>query len=337
MNPTKLVIGSLLTFALVTGARPFAPAVASAQTPATFEFKLADDSNPGETLSDVGQWFADEVTKQSRGRITIKHFTSSTLGGGSSVVQGARGGWIDISAEGMSYYISILPELGAFTVPYMFSNPDQARRAANSAAGQAMLADLKSKGLVALGIGTNGWIDILTRNKAIQTPADFKGLRLRTLPSAVDVATMKALGAEAVNLETSQVYVSLQQGLVDGAEVTLHLTAGAKLYEVTKNYNMTHQSWLPFVMAMNLDQFNKLPPDLQKLMTRIATEAVARSWPEEEKEDSGYQQKLKADGLLFSTYSPADIAAFRAVTEPLYPTFGVSIGQDNLNAIMKTR
>lgn len=339
LNPLKLVLGCLLTLALAAGARPFAPfgpSAVSAQGQ-VYSFKIADDSNPGETLSDVGQWFADEITKQSNGRIVVKHFTSSTLGAGSNIVQGARGGWVDISLEGMSYYNSFLPELGAFTVPYMFDNADQARKVANSKIGQALLAHLRTKQLEPLGIGTNGWIDIITRAREIKKPADFKGLRLRTLPSAVDVATIKALGGEPVNLEMSQTYVSLQQGLVDGAEVTLHLTAGAKLFEVTKNYNMLHQAWLPFVMAMNLASYSKLPPDLQKLMSKVATEAIARSWAEEEREDTAYEAKLRSGGMIFTTYSPAEEQAFRSLALALYPTFGKTIGEENLNAVMKAR
>lgn len=337
MKLAKFVVAALAVLMLAGGGNPFGARPSEAQSTATFNFKIADDSNPGETLSDVGQWFADEVTKRSNGRVTIKHFTSSTLGSGSAIVQGARAGWMDISDEGMSYYISIVPELAAFTLPYMFESPDQARRAANSAAGRALLAKLRDKGLVGLGVGTNGWIDVITRNKPIKSPADFAGLRLRTLPSAVDVATMKALGAEPVNLESSQIYVSLQQGLVDGAEVTFHLTSGAKLYEVTKNYNLTHQAWLPFVMAMNAATFDKMPPDLQQLVSKVAQEAVNRSWAEELREDALYEQKLRQGGMVFTTYSKKEEDAFQAITRPLYASFAKTIGEDNLKGIAAAR
>jgi TRAP-type transport system periplasmic protein len=298
-----------------------------------FEFRLADDSNAGETLSDVAQWFADQVTKRSNGRVTITHFTSSTLGTGSALIQGVKNGSIDMINLGASFYVQLYKPLGVLGVPFLFENDGAAKKAAESATASKLLAGLGDKGLNGLALGSNGWIDIITHDKAVKQLSDLKGMRIRALPSQIDIKTLTAFGAVPVHLESKQLYLALRQGTVDGVEATLHLAAKAKLAEVAKYVTLTRQSWLPMIMSMNMAQYKKLPPDLQALVSKTATEAMAMSWAEEQREEVKYDKALKDEGMTVIKLAPKAAAEFHAAAKAVYPGFASIVGADNLKAM----
>lgn len=315
--------------ALVIGA--MVPGISTLRAADHFEFRLADDSIPGETMSDVAQWFADQVTARSNGRLTIKHFSNSTLGTGSALVQGVQNGSIDMINEGASFYVQIDKRLGVLGLPFIFPNDDAAQRAAASPAAAKLLTGLDSKGIKALAIGSNGWIDLATRDKPVRTMADLKGLRLRALPSQIDIRTLTALGAVPVHLESSQLYLAVRQGTVDGIEATLHLIYKSKMPEVAKYVTVFRQSWLPMIFSVNTAQYNSLPSDLQTVLSKTAVEAMGRSWDEEKSEDIKYEDQLQKAGMQIIKLDPQALTELQKTAKMLYPEFGEVVGKENLD------
>lgn len=316
--------------ALVFGA--MLPATTAVRAADHFEFRLADDSIPGETMADIAQWFADQVTARSNGRLTIKHFSNSTLGTGSALVQGVQNGSIDMINEGASFYVQIDKRLGVLGLPFLFDTDEAAQKAAASPAAEKLLAGLDSTGIKALAIGSNGWIDMATRDKAVRTLADLKGLRLRALPSQIDIRTLTAFGAVPVHLESSQLYLAVRQGTVDGIEATLHLIYKSRMPEVAKYVTLFRQSWLPMIFSVNTAQYNSLPPDLQQLLSKTAVEAMGRSWDEEKSEDIKYEEQLQKAGMDLIKLDSKELAEFRETAKAIYPEFGGIVGKENLAA-----
>jgi len=314
-------------------------AIASAQTQAPvtpeFTFKCADDSYPGQTLSDTTGIWADEINKRSHGRIHVDHFTSATLGSSVTLIQQLRLGAIEMVGSTVPNLAGIDGHLAAFTMPFLFEDANVARKAANGATAVALLGELEAQGIKGLNLGTNGFQVLTMRDKAILTPADLKGLRIRSLPSKIDTAAISALGANPTPIVYAQLYLALQNGTVDGTESSLSAVGAIKAYEVAKYISLTYHAWLPQIFIMNLKAFQSLPPDLQKVVTDSARYAADLSWQREEIAATKLVQDYTSRGMKINTI--ANRAAFRDLMRPVYDQMGPDIGTDTLAKLRQGR
>jgi TRAP-type C4-dicarboxylate transport system substrate-binding protein len=118
--------------------------------------------------------------------------------------------------------------------------------------------------------------NISTRNKLLRTPADMKGLKLRTYSSPVDMTLFRAWGANPTVVDFAQLYSAVQQGVVDGSSgSTLAAYAAIKLYEVTKYYLVLPFKCFMMPLHMNAKKYNSLTPAQQSVLHEAAKEAMA--------------------------------------------------------------
>ena len=318
---------------ILAGSVLVSPAFAADATTPEFTFRMADDSNPGQTLSETtGRW-SDEINAQSHGRIHVQHFTSATLGDALALIQGVQNGTVDMIGTTVPNLAGVEKGLGLFSMPYLVDDVASARRLANSPVAASLLARLEDKRIKPFTLGTNGFLVITMRDRAIQKPEDLKGLRVRSLPNKINQAFYTTLGAVPVAIPYTQVYLALKQGVVDGIESSLTGVYTTKLYEVAKNVSLTNHAWLPQVFAMNLAAFKKLPPDLQKVVADAAKVAADQSWDMEEKGAENFRKLIQDKGTQVGDV--ADKAAFRKVLQPVYDQFGPELGSADLVQMQK--
>ncbi|HEV7912515.1 MAG TPA: TRAP transporter substrate-binding protein, partial [Albitalea sp.] len=146
-------------------------------------------------------------------------------------------------------------------------------------------------------------------------PADVKGLKIRTPPDTMTVDIMQALGADTQQIKFAELYVALQQGVVDGQENPLANIASAKLYEVQKYLTFTGHKYEanPFVISKRT--WDKLTPADQKLFTEAAAEATQLQRKLSKEADEKLAADLKAKGVQIET---VDRKAFVEATKPVY-------------------
>lgn len=322
---SKIAIPLLVLFTLVQiGSTPH-PAGAQQMAP-EFIFRCADDSYPGQTLSDTTGIWADEINKRSHGRIHVEHFTSATLGNSVTLIQQARLGAVDMVGSTIPNLVGIDSRLAVFTMPFLFDGPAAAHRAASSATTATLLKVLEDKGIKAFDLGTNGFQVLTMRDKPVREPSDLKGLRIRSLPSKLNSSTLSAFGADPTPIVYAQLYVAMQNGTVDGTESSLSAVGAIKLYEVAKYVSLTYHSWLPQIFIMNLNTFKKLPPDLQKVVTDAAHDVAETTWKREDLSEQSLIRDYTAKGMKVNQVP--DRAAFRKLLDPVYASMTAQFGSD---------
>jgi tripartite ATP-independent transporter DctP family solute receptor len=159
---------------------------------------------------------AEEVVRRTGGRIQIKQFPDSALGGEVEMLQSVQLGTVDLAFITGAPLPNILPEAGIFNIPFLFSDLDHAHTVLDGPIGGSYLRLLSEKNLVALAWGENGLRHLTNSKRPIACPDDLKGLKLRVPQSPVMLLGFRALGADTDSLPFPQLYAALQVGMFDG-------------------------------------------------------------------------------------------------------------------------
>ena len=255
--------------------------------------------------------FADEVKARSNGRIEVTVAPSSQLGDDAAMVTALRTGALDISANSQGAVANTVPEYAAFGLPFLFADLPQAWKIMDGPVGKELAAKTAEKGMIVLGYWDNGIRNMSNSKRALLKPEDLKGLKMRTPPDSVTVDIMQALGAEAQQIKFSELYVALQQGVVDGQENPLTNIYSAKLYEVQKYVSLTGHKYemTPFLMSKRT--WDRLSDADRKAVQEASNEATALQRKLSKESDDSLVAELKAKGTQVDSVNKA---AFQQAT-----------------------
>ena len=260
--------------------------------------------------------FIELVGEYSGGTITCVDFPDNQLGNDEQRWEMTQTGECDISIGSTSSVASSYNDFYIFDTPYLFLSRDEAFDVGfASEAGQAIIGGVEELGLKGLALWENGFRNVTTNNKEVNSLADLKGLKLRTMDNAIHLAAWKAMGANPTPMAFSEVFTALQQGTVDGQENPYGIIVGNKFEEVEKFAVETRHSFTPYYVVMNLDRWNDLTPEQQEAVTKAMAEAT-----QFEKEQSAkYEQEdvgtIEAAGCKVIKLSDDALAEFKAAAD----------------------
>ena len=277
MKFKTIAVRSLLAAGLMTAA------IGSAQAATSLRF--ASEAPRTDSQYIAGQKFSDLLKAKTNGALDLKLFPDSTLGNAQAAITGTRGGTIDIAVSGSANFSGMVPLLNMFDIPFMFKDSAHAYRVLDGKVGQEMLDKLDAVGLKGLAFWDNGWRQISNSKGPVRTPADVKGLKIRTTGSPVHIEAFKLLGANPVPMPIGELYTALEMKTVDAQEHPIGIFWSAKFYEVQKHLSMSYHAYSALIVAMNKAKFDALPPAQQKAIVEAAREA------------GQYQRQLNNDAI----------------------------------------
>jgi len=271
-------------------------------------------------------WMAEEVTKRSKGALDMQFHGGTLLSKELEIMNAVKAG--NIAAGGPAgAAATVFPEMGVFLVPYLVKSYDQAYRMFNGKIGDQLDAEFQDKYKVkVLFFYDYGFRHFWNNKRPIANPRDLRGLRLRVQQAKVFADTINGLGGNAVPLPWGEVIPAAQQGVIDGADLPIVNILALKVYEVSKYCSMTFHNYGPTVSVMNLQVWNGLSKDEQKLMLDVAREAQERVRRDTESVDSLAKAKelLEPKGMVINA---ADVDAFRKVAqEKVWPGYQKQFG-----------
>lgn len=288
------------------------PFVAQADT---VKLTLGHGAAIGNPRHEASVRFAEVVKEKSGGRIEVQVAPSAQLGDDAAMVTALRTGALDLSANSQGPVANAVPEYAAFGMPFMFSSPAAAFKLLDGPLGKELAEKTEAKGMVLLGTWDNGIRQMTNSKRPIEKVEDMKGLKMRVPPDATLVDIMKALGAESQQIKFAELYVALQQGVVDGQENPLVNIHASKLYEVQKHLALTNHQFQMTPFLMSKRSWERLSPADQAVVKAAADEATALQRKLSAEADAKLLDDLKAKGVQVTT---PDRAAFaRATTEVL--------------------
>ena len=250
--------------------------------------------NVGHTLAPDSHYqvattrMAELAAKKSNGQIKINVFPQSQLGGEVKMIQSARTGGLDMFITAQAPLVNTVKAYSLFDMPYLFDSVDQANKVLSGPVGKEFLDMLPKYNLVGLG-----FLSVMERNvfssKPINSGSDMAGMKLRVMQSPGYVKAYESFGAQPTPMAYGDVYMSLQQGVVDGADTSPDQFVMDKFVEVSKYYNLTKVHYLPALLIISKPKWDKLTPQQQAIVKSSADEALADS--------RAYYKKSYADSI----------------------------------------
>ena len=255
--------------------------------------------------------FAEIVKAKTNGQVEVTVSPSGQLGNDPAQITAVRSGALDITANSQGAFANVVPEYAAFGMPFLFADLPSAWKLMDGPVGKELADKTAEKGMVVLGYWDNGIRHMSNSKRPLNTPEDMKGLKMRTPPDAVTTDIMQAVGAQAQQIAFTELYVALQQGVVDGQENPLMNIWSAKLYEVNKYISLTGHKYEMTPFVMNKKSFESLSEANKKAVIEAALEATKLQRNLSQEADNKLQAELKAKGAIINT---ANKSAFEKAT-----------------------
>jgi C4-dicarboxylate-binding protein DctP len=235
-----------------------------------FSHGVAVDTPKGK----AAERFKELAEKATHGRVKIEVYPSSTLYKDPEELQALSLGAVQMLAPSLAKFGALgVREFELFDIPYIFPSKEVLYRVTEGPIGKKLFQKLETKGITGLAYWDNGF-KVMSANKPLIHPADFKGLKMRIQPSKVLDAQMRALGANPQSMGFSEVYQALQTGVVDGTENPPSNLYTAKMYEVQKNVTVSNHGYLGYAVIVNKKFWDRLPADIRTELEGAMKEAT---------------------------------------------------------------
>jgi len=294
-----------------------------ASAEAEFVIRASLDNAPTEPGPIAFEHFKKVVEEKSNGRIEVQIFTAGALGGERDVLEGLQLGTVQICVPSCGILTNFVPSLSLFSLPFLFETREHMYAVLDSEIGMGFAKGLAEHGFVLLGYYDIGSRNILTTKKVINSLADLKGLKIRMMEIPAHIDAFKALGASPLPMAYAEVYTAMETGVIDGMEAANSNYYAKKFYEVAPNYAIVGWTRLVGPIVMSKLMYDKMPPDLQKLLSDTAKETAKIERELYEKACEETLVLLEKAGVNV-TYP--DVAPFREAVKVVYDKWADIIG-----------
>ena len=263
---------------------------------------------------------ADRLMEKSGGRLEVKVFPAGQLGGDEDILEQAIQGApvaVNTDAGRTSAYVK---ETGILMMAYFADNYDECLKVTQTETFKKWEQDLATKhGIRVLAFNFYDGPRHFMTNKPINTPADLKGQRIRTIGSEVCVESIAAMGATPVSMSWGEVYNGIQSKALDGCEAQNTSTYPSKIYEVAKYQSKTGHFQLMQALLCGEVWFQSLPQDLQQLLLDTAREVGAETAAQLVAASEESEKAMVEAGL---TVIEPDTTPFKEAVKPAYDKLG---------------
>lgn len=321
----KIVLSSVAAL-LVSASLTFAAPVT---------LKLGHIAEPENVYGQGADHFAKLVKERSNGEIDIQVFPSSQLGNQRDLVEGLGLGTVDMTLTGTAVMGNFVPEVAVFDLPFIFRDTDHAYKALDTV-GMDLAKKGEDQGMITLAIWENGVRHMTNNKRAVKTPEDMKGLKMRVMEQPVYIEMMKSLGASPTPMAMSELYTALQKGVIDGQENPLGHIATKRFNEVQKHLSLTGHTYAAEPLLISKTAWNKLTPEQQEILRQAAIDT--RDWERRLCRDleGKFLQQIKDAGTT-EINDDVDKAAFAKATRPVWDMYIKKFGDKNINAIQDVK
>ena len=311
-------------------------AVGSSAYAAKFNLKMGHAVNTTDGQHAAATKLAELVKQRTNGDVEITVFPANQLGNDAAMINGTRGGTIDIVSSGASNFNGIVPNTAAMELPFVFRSAQHAYAVLDGEVGSGVLNELSAHGLKGLAYWENGWRAFTNNKRPVNKPDDLKGLKIRSTPNPYHIQAFKLLGMNPSPMPISELYTALETGTFDAQEHPINVTWSSKFYEVQKHLTVSNHVYSPLVVAMNKAKFDSLPANYQKIVVDAAREAATYQRNLNAQNAGKVISELKKSGM--QVIEVVDMAPFqKIVSAEIAKSFGEKSGPALLKAIEDTK
>jgi len=299
---------------------------AQAQQPIVIKFShvVAQDTPKGKGALR----FQELAEKYTNGKVKVEVYPNSTLYKDKEELEALQLGAVQMLAPSNSKFGPIgVKEFEVFDLPFILPDKVALRRVTDGALGKRLLKLLEPKGMVGLAYWDNGF-KLMSANKPLREPEDFKGLKFRIQSSKVLEAQMRALGSIPQIMAFSEVYQALQTGVVDGQENTPSNMYTQKMHEVQKYTTLSDHGYIGYVVIANKKFWDGLPADVRTSLERAMAEATKYANEISQQEnDEALDEMRKSGRTQFIELTPDQKARWKKALTPVYSDMASRVGK----------
>ncbi|HEX8883058.1 MAG TPA: TRAP transporter substrate-binding protein [Noviherbaspirillum sp.] len=307
---------------------------ASAQAPIVIKFShvVATDTPKGR----AAERFRDLAEKLTKGRVKVEVYPNSQLYKDKEELEALQLGAVQMLAPSLAKFAPLgVKEFEVFDLPYIFPNKTALYTVTEGPIGKGLLQKLEPKGITGLAYWDNGF-KIMSANKPLHMPADFRGLKMRIQSSKVLDAQMRALGANPQVLAFSEVYQALQTGVVDGTENPPSNMYTQKMHEVQKHVTVSNHGYLGYAVIVNKKFWDGLPADIRGQLQQAMSDATKYEKAiAQQDNDQALDAIRKAGKTTIYNLTPQEQAAWRNALLPVQKQMESRVGADLIGQINK--
>lgn len=238
------------------------------------EINIAHVLGESSSYQIASEKLAELVEARTDGEVVVNVFNQGALGGELKLTQGLRTGTVDLAFISTASLENTIPEMKVFSLPYLFNSKKEAYETLSSGPGQDMLNVFDDYGIIGLGWGAI-YERSLPSTSPITTADAMEGIKIRVIQAPGWVQTYEALGAQATPLAYGELFLALQNGIVDAAELAPDQTVGDGFADVITDYTLTRVHQLPSLMLASAMLSNKLTEEQMDIVKEAAKEALA--------------------------------------------------------------
>jgi tripartite ATP-independent transporter DctP family solute receptor len=326
------LVRSFAGAALATSVLAIAPSAYAQTTTLRIESTLP----AGHATSKSMQIFKQEVVRLSAGAMDVEVTTNSPRTF-KELVDGVHVGRVFATWTSIGNFAKLVPEIAAVSLPFVFDDYGEARRAIAGPVGTLISTKLEAKGFVVLGWMDLGALQVSNSKRPLKTIDDFNGLRIRVLPIATHAATFQALGARPIIMDLTDVAAALRQGDVDGQELDYSTLLANKYYENQKYLSETNHFLDFHVLVVDKSVFARLHPAEQKTVREAAAIAAVRQRDMLNEDEAAALGRLQEIGMQYDPLPRETRAALRRATARVVDDVRKSVGADIVNKVLAAK
>ncbi|WP_146493255.1 TRAP transporter substrate-binding protein [Vibrio cyclitrophicus] len=278
--------------------------------------------------------FKEDVETKSDGELKVQIFANSQMGPDREMIEGVQSGMLQMAVSPSSFYSSWDPAFDVVELPFIYPSKQAAFDTVYSPTGDKLLSRLNRLNLQGLGWMESGVRHVSNSARAINTPDDLKGLKIRTMKVPAHVKTFNSLNASATPMNFGEVYSGLQQGVVDGQENPIAQIYAQRFYEVQDYVSLTGHVVTFYIPVMNLDFWHSLSQQHQQVITASMRDAEAYQQELVMAEETAQLETFIKHGTQVNSLSEEQLQLFIDSTEPVRQEYRKKVGADIYDAWM---
>jgi len=304
---------------------------------AKYNFKLAHVITPGTPIDVAANRFADLVKERTHGDIEIKVFPAGQLGGERAIIEGVQLGTIEMSFTTTGAIGGFAPEFQVLDLPFLFPSYEAAYSYLDGEQGSKLLGLLDRKGIHGLAFLENGWRNFTSSKKAINSPADVAGQKIRVMESPMYMGLISTMGGSPTPMAYPELPNALLQKVIDGQENPSVNIYSAKMYESQPWMTKGQHTYNVMIAKVNKQVWNSLSPEYQKIIADAAIEARDFQRKLNRECDAAFIGKLKEKGMKVHELTNTERKAFETALQPMYEKGKSIAGEGWVDAAVQFR
>ena len=276
---------------------------------AAIKIKLGVVTKPGSAQNIAAEKFKELVEQRSNGDIRVHIYHSASLGNETEILQQVQMNSVQMAIITGGPFDTFDPITRVVNYPFLFKDNAQADRILDGPLGDEILKSLETSGFKGLSFSENGFRNLTNSKRAVNTPDDIRGLKIRVMASAIHKAIWQTLGANPTPMPWP-IYTELEQGVIDGQENPLWVMEVYKFYEIQRYMTLTRHVYSYHIDVASLKWWNTLDAGMRDMIQTAMKDAAVYQRSDNRSKNAARLKFLRDKGMQVAA-SP-DVAAFRA-------------------------